>query len=222
LRHYVEKLSPLAEFAVVILGAFGFFFVMYLQAVIWPGAPWRIGYGGFKGLMAYEVVVFAVLIGFLHVRGWTLDRLGFGGGMKDTLIGLALVLAVYVACAAIYWTILAAWPPAEQVMNPYEFSHHSSLPTVIAISIVNPIFEETFVCGYVMSALKKRTGVWNAISISVAIRLLYHLYQGAAAFITIVPFGVILAYWFARTGRLWPVIVAHIIADFTALTGHVV
>ncbi len=198
MRHYVEKLSPLAEFAVVILGAFGFFFVMYLQAVIWPGAPWRIGYGGFKGLMAYEVVVFAVLIGFLHVRGWTLDRLGFGGGMKDTLIGLALVLAV-----------------------PYEFSHHSSLPTVIAISIVNPIFEETFVCGYVMSALKKRTGVWNAISISVAIRLLYHLYQGAAAFITIVPFGVILAYWFARTGRLWPVIVAHIIADFIALTGYV-
>jgi membrane protease YdiL (CAAX protease family) len=53
--------------------------------------------------------------------------------------------------------------------------------------------------------------------VSVAIRLLYHLYQGAIAAIGVVPFGLIMALWYRRTGRLWPVIVAHGLTDFAAL-----
>ena len=54
------------------------------------------------------------------------------------------------------------------------------------------------------------------VHVSVAIRLLYHLYQGAIA-IGVVPFGLIFALWYRRTGRLWPVIVAHALTDFAAL-----
>jgi membrane protease YdiL (CAAX protease family) len=57
--------------------------------------------------------------------------------------------------------------------------------------------------------------------ISAAIRLLYHLYQGPLAFFGIVPFGLVVAGWYARSGRLWPVIVAHAIGDFIALVGYV-
>jgi membrane protease YdiL (CAAX protease family) len=73
----------------------------------------------------------------------------------------------------------------------------------------------------VVAALKERADVSTAVTISTAIRLLYHLYQGPIAFVGIVPFGFVLAWWYARTGRLWPVIVAHALADFVALVGYI-
>jgi membrane protease YdiL (CAAX protease family) len=88
---------------------------------------------------------------------------------------------------------------------------------IIAISIVNPIFEECFLCGYLVTALKDRTGSWTAINISVGIRLICHLYQGIIGVIFIVPFGLIFTYWYARRGRLWPLIVAHALFDFFPL-----
>ncbi len=91
---------------------------------------------------------------------------------------------------------------------------------MIAVSIINPIFEETFVCGYVVSVLKERADVTTAVTISTAIRLLYHLYQGPIAFISIIPFGLVLGYSYAGTGRLWPVIVAHGLGDFIVFVGY--
>jgi len=91
---------------------------------------------------------------------------------------------------------------------------------VIAVSIVNPIFEELFLCGYLVTALKDRAGPRTAINISVGIRLLCHLYQGIVGVIFIVPFGLILTYWYAREGRLWPLIVAHVVFDFFPLLAY--
>jgi len=52
---------------------------------------------------------------------------------------------------------------------------------------------------------------------SLAIRLTCHLYQGAAGVIGIVPLGFIFTYWYARTGRLWPVVLAHALFDVAGL-----
>jgi membrane protease YdiL (CAAX protease family) len=51
---------------------------------------------------------------------------------------------------------------------------------------------------------------------SVAIRVLYHLYQGPAS-AGIIPIGFVFAYWYARTGRLWPAVIAHGLMDFFGL-----
>jgi membrane protease YdiL (CAAX protease family) len=51
----------------------------------------------------------------------------------------------------------------------------------------------------------------------VLIRVLYHLYQGLDAFPFHATYGLIQAYVFAHTGRLWPLIVSHAILDFYAL-----
>ncbi|HEY1961884.1 MAG TPA: CPBP family intramembrane glutamic endopeptidase, partial [Rhizomicrobium sp.] len=85
------------------------------------------------------------------------------------------------------------------------------------IAIVNPLFEEVFVTGYVMTALKSNGNPWRAINASVLLRLLYHLYQGSLGVLAIIPMGLIFAVWYARTGRLWPIIVAHALLDGTAL-----
>ena len=124
----------------------------------------------------------------------------------------------YLVFAIAYSAVAAAWPQAAQAMQgTTDASAGISLSTVIAVSTINPIFEEIFVCGYVMTALKDRRDPWTGINVSVAIRLLYHLYLGAISAIGIVPFGLIFGFWYARTGRLWPVIVAHAVWDFASL-----
>jgi membrane protease YdiL (CAAX protease family) len=49
------------------------------------------------------------------------------------------------------------------------------------------------------------------------IRLGYHLYQGPFGVVAIVPLGLILAYWYAKNGKLWPLIVAHAAIDLVGL-----
>jgi membrane protease YdiL (CAAX protease family) len=46
----------------------------------------------------------------------------------------------------------------------------------------------------------------------------YHLYQGVLGALTIAPVGLLFAYWYVRSGRLWPLIVAHGLIDFIGLT----
>ena len=94
-----------------------------------------------------------------------------------------------------------------------------SMAAIVAVSIVNPIFEEVFVCGYVIRALQRTRSVAFAVNVSVAIRVSYHLYQGAIGALGVVVAGLILGWWFARKGRLWPVIIAHGLMDLVALLG---
>lgn len=55
------------------------------------------------------------------------------------------------------------------------------------------------------------------MNVSVLIRVLYHLYQGLDAFPFHAMYGLIQAYVFVRTGRLWPLIVSHALLDLYAL-----
>ncbi len=94
------------------------------------------------------------------------------------------------------------------------------LPTIFAVSLLNPVFEEVFACAFVVSSLKDRRGFWFAVNASIAIRLSYHLYQGPAGIVSIIPFGFLFAFWYARTGRLWPIIIAHAMYDLLGLMSY--
>ena len=89
---------------------------------------------------------------------------------------------------------------------------------VFLVSIVNGIFEELFVAGYIITALTARRGMWMAINVSVVVRLLYHLYQGPIGVLTIVPMGLLYGYVYSRTRQLWPLIVAHVLIDIIGLS----
>src|SRR6185436_19951517 len=88
-----------------------------------------------------------------------------------------------------------------------------SMEIVFVVSVVNGVFEELFVAGYTITALQQARGMWTAINVSTAIRVLYHLYQGPFAFLTIAPMGLLFGYVYARTRQLWPLIVAHVLID---------
>jgi membrane protease YdiL (CAAX protease family) len=223
MRQFLQKLPLPVEFLLVVLGAFGLLILVSLLQMFRPTAPADVSDEGLRSLIRYEVAVLAVLLTFLHLRGWTVERIGIRITLRDTLIGLAFVLVAELIGLGALALIQPISPRlAGMIENAGNASGTLSIPSVIAFAIVNPVFEETFVCGYVIAALRGRSQPRTAINASVAIRLLYHLYQGPAAAIGIVPFGLILAYWYARSGRLWPAITAHAAANLLDLGRFVV
>jgi membrane protease YdiL (CAAX protease family) len=217
-RRFIQALPRSAEFAIVVLGAFGYFVVISLAAIFQHNAQVsQVSDRHLLVLLAYELILLLALLGFLRLRGWTIERFDLRLNAGETLVGFGLAAVAYLAYVLVLVVVAATWPQAAQALQTSVISSPGiSLATVIAASVINPVFEEVFVCGYVIAALQKSGNPWAGVHVSVAIRLLYHLYQGAIA-IGVVPFGLIFALWYRRTGRLWPVIVAHALTDFAAL-----
>jgi membrane protease YdiL (CAAX protease family) len=214
----IRALRASTEFAIVVSVAFGYFILGSVLALLFPSPHAPISEAGLRFLLVYEPVILVLLGWFLSMRGWSLEQLGLGPSARETLVGLGLAAVTYLA-------YVAAWLVAASISSGLQQAAENndlvapglSLITIVAASILNPIFEEVFVCGYIISALKDSRGLSFAINVSVGLRLLYHLYQGAAGVLGIIPVGLVFAYCYARTGRLWPVIVAHALLDLLSL-----
>jgi membrane protease YdiL (CAAX protease family) len=91
---------------------------------------------------------------------------------------------------------------------------------VVVVVVVPPAGAgAVVVCSVV--ALKQRKGFWTAVNVSLAVRLTYHLYQRAVGVVDIAPIGLIFRICYARSGRLWPLIVAHALIDILSLLRYV-
>lgn len=212
----LRDLSHRAEFALVIALAFGYFILGNVAAVLSPATDVGVSEAGLQFLVVYELGMAFVLGMFLAVRGWNFNQLGLVPNRTDPWVAIALGVAAYGAFFAVWMTLGQSVPGAAEVPEG-TFQHDLRLRTVLIVSVVNGIFEEVFVCGYVISALRKTRSISFAINVSIAIRLSYHLYQGPAGVVGIIPIGLVFAHWFARTGRLWPIAIAHCLFDIFGL-----
>jgi len=200
----------------VILAAFGYFTLGSVMSVFLPAGSAHINEHHLRSLLVYELLVFSGLWLFLHTRGWCRQAIGLKISLRDTLLGAGFVVLVYIVYVAL-WLLLGGFFPELTEQSRKLVAPDIGLPTLIAISLVNPVFEEVFVCGYVITALKKSRSVMFAANVSIAIRLAYHLYQGALSLFSALPVGILFAWWYARSGRLWPLIVAHGVIDFLGM-----
>jgi uncharacterized protein len=216
----VRQLSLATEFAIVIIGAFGWLFVANLIYKLFPGTQAQVTEQRLQLLLIYEPIVLVCVFVFLRLRGWTLDRINPWPSVKETTRGVVLVVVSYAVSAMAVTLFAAISPTVEQ--SAWHFDALFGAPigwgTIIALSIVNPIFEETLANGYVISTLKERAPYWMVVGTSVVIQLGYHLYQGPAGLIAIAPSAFIFANLYYRDGRLWPLIVAHAVLDFIGLS----
>ena len=198
--------------------AFGLSVFSNVFTLFHPIAHPAISDASLKGLLVYEIVILSALSMLLRARGWSLQRIGFAPSLRETAQGIGLALLAYAVYVAMWFVVAWIYRQLGHVMTyPRLVAPGYSLGTAIVISAINPMFEEIFLCGYIISALKGKYGQWTAINISVAIRLACHMYQGVLAIIGPLPFGLLFGYWYARRGRLWPLVVAHSIVDLVGL-----
>jgi hypothetical protein len=87
---------------------------------------------------------------------------------------------------------------------------------MLAFIVVNSIFEELAVTGYIVTALSS-DGPALAITASALVRFLYHLYHGPIASLAILPLGLLFAMAFWRWRNALPLISAHTIANVISL-----
>jgi membrane protease YdiL (CAAX protease family) len=222
---YLRSLSPRWEFALVLLIAFGYPTLVSFVSLAVPIAQWPISGGSLRALLVIVEPIVLLLLGwFLHIRGWTLPQLGLGRPRPSALLlGIGLCLVWYVVYRELWYGL---WQLAPELMRAAPAAAPAITPglsatAVVIVSLLNPIFEEVFVCGYIISVLAKPGRVWPAIHASVAVRLLYHLYQGPVGIIGIIPIGLLFAGYFARSRQLWPVLIAHALLDFIGLAAFI-
>lgn len=215
---WIKSLSARSEFVFVLVLAFAWPVLGSLTAVAYPQPPTPIDGAGLASILSLEIPVLAVLAVFLSLRGWNLARLGPAPAKTDLPLGLALA----VLTAMLFWLLQAlalafglSLPPVDEAVP---VASDIGWPMRLAASAVNGFYEEALVCGYLITAMRERRSLWTAIHLSTAIRTAYHLYQGSVGVISIVPMGLLYAWLYARTGRLWPLVVAHIVLDVWALS----
>jgi len=214
----IRAYSPKAELTTVIVVAFGYFSLGSVLSVLFPVATPPITQRHLIFLLIYESSTLFALGSILYARGWNTKRIGLKITARDTLIGVGLALVTYAAYVVVWWIAVASGIHPSFPGSYRELASHGlTLPAVAAVSILNPIYEETFLCGYIVTAAKENHRISAGINLSVAIRLVYHLYQGSVGVLGVIPLGLLFALWYARTGRLWPLFVAHALFDATGL-----
>jgi membrane protease YdiL (CAAX protease family) len=97
------------------------------------------------------------------------------------------------------------------------------IPVLLMVAFANGWAEEVIVVGFLLTRLRQlRFSAVTAIVLTSLLRGVYHLYQGFGAGLGNIAMGLIFGYVYVRTGRLWPLIVAHALIDAVAFVGYAV
>lgn len=149
-------------------------------------------------------------------------------GLSFQWTDLPKALGLVVAAAVVMWAIglvvtygwfvitlsFPQWPDTRAMFST------SSLWLFLPFLLLNPFFEEILVRGYLMTELiDLRKSVLLATIVSIVVQTSYHLYYGVAGAMVVGSGLTVLAIYFAKSRRLMPVILAHMLWDSTALLG---
>ena len=154
--------------------------------------------------------------------GQPLRRLGLARARpaRDVLTGIGFAALIGIPGLGLYWLGRTLGITADVVPAP-EQVYWWTIPILLLSAAENALVEEIIAVGYLLARLRDlRWGPWAAIAASAALRGTYHLYQGFGQALGNALMGAVFAWWFQRTGRLWPLLVAHALLDVVAFVGY--
>lgn len=217
MKKIIQGLSNRSEFIVIVAVTFGYSIYQSLYSYIEPGNALTsiVTQDDLLRIAATEACLGLIAFYILWARGWTRHHLHLRISSMETGMGMLLWLAdkfVFVLAAIV---INIFFGNALFVGNEFEFANIQT-SIVLLLSVINPLFEEIFVVGYVVQALEKKHDPVFIISVSAFIRLLYHTELGPIS-VLVIPMGLLHAYVFWRWRRLWPLVVAHCIFNLSSL-----
>jgi membrane protease YdiL (CAAX protease family) len=96
------------------------------------------------------------------------------------------------------------------------------VPYLLLSAFQNGFAEEIVVVGFMLTRLRQLG--WTdsrALGASAVLRGSYHLYQGFGGFAGNLVMGLIFGYWFQRTRRVMPLVIAHFLLDAASFVGYV-
>lgn len=218
MQDFLQRLPRRAEFILITGFVFGPMVLGSLAEAVHPSVATPITTEHLRNLLLYEPVLLLLVGAFLYLRGRRPSWLSPGPRPLDLPVGVGLAVVTYAA-------YILLWLPCSQLFDLHDATarsaqlveKHIPAAVILACSLVNAVFEEVLVTGYVIATLRESRSPWFAVNVSAALRLGYHLYQGPVGVISVLPLGLIFGWWYARSGRLWPLIAAHAMIDIFGL-----
>ena len=154
--------------------------------------------------------------------GFSLSQIGLSRPRwrPDLLGGLGLAALIGLPGLAFY--LLARILGMNASVEPAElYDTWWRIPVLLLVAFANGWAEEVIVVGFLLTRLRQlRMSPVAAVVLTSLLRGLYHLYQGFGAGLGNLAMGLVFGYVYVRTGRLWPLIVAHALIDAVAFVGY--
>src|SRR5262249_21506766 len=179
-------------------------------------------------LLVREVGPVALILYLVHRSGEPPARIGLDRprGIGDVLTGGGIWFADYLVWLFVatncWWGVLAlasAFPlPYPPAAFPVPARWYEFLLAALACCAVG-FSEELITRGFMFSRLEQLLrSTWKALVITTALFASWHVYQGMRGVVSAGVTGLVYgaAFWWLR--RIWPVAIAHAVADFVAAT----
>ncbi|WP_262852663.1 CPBP family intramembrane glutamic endopeptidase [Mumia quercus] len=164
------------------------------------------------------------LVLYLLVRSGDRPRrvlgIGRGSAAGDAGWGVGLAALIGIPGLGLYFVGRALGITATIVPSALD-DHWWRIPVLLASALMNSVLEEVIVVGYLMWRLTQLGwNRWTVLATSAVIRASYHLYQGIGPALGNAVMGIVFGYWYQRTGRVVPLVVAHAVLDIVAFVGY--
>ena len=167
----------------------------------------------------HEIPVLGLLWYVLHRQGKRFADLGLNWRFGDIWRSGVLYLAGSFAFALVHYAILATGVTANDrgaaidKVGHILFAGGISIATIL-FQVLNPFFEELIVRAYVMTEIRWLTkSAVSAVIVSTLLQTSYHFYQGVPAAFADGATFLVFSIYYARSGRIAPVILAHFYFD---------
>jgi membrane protease YdiL (CAAX protease family) len=170
-----------------------------------------------------ELSALGLLCYVLFRQGRALTEIGLSIRWKDVPISLLLFLGTYASYFVSYLVfysiqnvLVPAAVTAPAIQHPVLDASLKYLPFIALL--INPVFEEVIVRGYMITEvelLSRSTTI--AVISSALLQTIYHLYQGVLPALASGCGFLFLSIYFVKKRRLLPVILAHLYFDMLAL-----
>jgi membrane protease YdiL (CAAX protease family) len=140
---------------------------------------------------------------------------------RDLLLGLGFTALIGIPGLALVWAAheLGINASLAVVDLPDEWYR---VPLLLLEAAQNGILEEIVVVGYLLTRLRQLG--WTdtrALGATAVLRGTYHLYQGWGGFAGNMVMGLIFGWWFQRTRRVLPLVIAHSLLDGFSFVGYI-
>jgi membrane protease YdiL (CAAX protease family) len=173
--------------------------------------------GLFSAFLSWSPVL---LIAYLLVRSGE-GRRGIGlarfDGRADGMVGLGLWIASFVLVLVLAW-VFSPFGQREVDFLPPELPLWFRWIDALVIAVTAGVTEEVVVRGYAQTRLEQlKVPTAVVLVLPTALWGILHLYEGLGAALTIFCLGMLYAWYFHKTRRLWPIIIAHGLFDLTQL-----
>lgn len=178
---------------------------------------------GLNLAVVFQLLAWGALgIYLLWRSGFGPDRIGLGRPRwrPDVLGGLGLAALIGLPGLALYQ--IARLLGLNASVEPAElYDTWWRIPVFVLMAFANGWAEEVIVVAFLLTRLRQlRVNPRVAIVVASLLRGAYHLYQGFGAGLGNVAMGLVFGYVWTRTGRLWPLIIAHGVINTVAYVGY--